>query len=182
MRRPLPEIPKYACIIKSQTSIPLTYVCLISCLFTWLCAVQDIFRVYNGCVDSPCLQIWIHQAYCLLFLQLWAVVVLKLQFLTFLQDNLLQYFHYISSNRALSQLFVFFFSGGVHCAKKKRDNLIEWIFGRKLPKLYWWTLIFMEMFQCSRVDLQWNWLIFNEINQSVHISNRFFNGSGKFIC
>lgn len=90
--------------------------------------VQSISRYLQGvqcCLDSSCLEIWIHWAYCLLFLQLWAVVGLKLQFLTLIfQDNLLQYFHYISSNRALSQ-FVFFFFAGVHCAKKNATILLS---------------------------------------------------------
>lgn len=94
--------------------------------------VQSISRYLQGvqcCLDSSCLEIWIHWAYCLLFLQLWAVVGLKLQFLTLIfQDNLLQYFHYISSNRALSQ-FVFFFFCRCPLCKKKRDNFIEWILG-----------------------------------------------------
>ena len=88
--------------------------------------------------------------------------------------------HFFESCPVPVVCFLFFWRCPL-CKKKARQ--FDWVnFGRKLPKLYWWTLIFMEMFQCSRVDLQWNWLIFNEINQSVHISNRFFNGSGKFIC
>lgn len=147
MRRPLPEIEKNTCSIKYQTSIRLTFVFLISCLFTWLFAEHfKIFRVYN-------VALILRAFYECIGLTAYFSCRAATSILAFRQDNLLQYFHYISSNRALSQLFCF-------CVKAAMNFVWLIELGRKLQKLHDECWIFMEMFQCS-LDLPWNCLIFD---------------------
>lgn len=147
---------------------------LISCLFTWLCA--EHFKISSGCTMLRWFFVpWNMNSLGLLLTFPPALSCCRAETSVSHLDFSGQFvavlpLHFFESC-PVPVCFLFFLKVSI---VQKKARQFYWVnFGRKLPKLYWWTLIFREMFQCSRVDLRWNWLIFNGINQSVNISNRF---------